>query len=451
MNSFNLKIKALGGIQNATIQIRPFTLIAGLNSSGKSFVTKSLYSVLNVLTKDSIPQLLNELLDEFSIFSYLFELNDDEQKQFLQDIDFLKGIFADGHLSENFNKIDLKKKLNAVKERISKLIQKINLGTSRSRLSRVDSFYLSLEKVNQLIEQPEETELELIENRLREAFCQNFQSSALDKIINRESDITKAQLKFESITDQLLCNIEIKNSNSVAYNIKNDFIEQCQSYSQMIYLESPAHLKLAKFLWASGFMKAKNELIGVPSYVYDLLGLIRKKVLRKTKPVLSKKELSSFLSAINGKLNVTETLDIVYQDNNDNSFSLEQTAMGIVNLGTILLLLENGVITKGSFIIVDEPETNLHPEWQALIVQLLYLLSQKGINIVIATHSGTIIRNIQNLMDKFGNSDKDQYWGINHLKNGKSVSLKKTNSEKLDLILKEINQPYISAVLNWDD
>lgn len=450
MNSFNLKIKALGGIQNATIQIRPFTLITGLNSSGKSFVTKSLYSVLNVLTKDSIPQLLNELLDEFFIFSYLFELDDDEQKQFLQDIDFLKGVFADGHLSENFNKIDLKKKLNAVKERINKLIKKINSGTSRSRLGRIDSFYFSLEKVSQLIEQPEKTELELIENRLREAFCQNFQSSALDKLINRESNAQKAQLKFESITEKLLCNIDIRNNNSVAYDIKNDFIEQCQSYSQMIYLESPAHLKLAKFLWTSGFMRAKNELIGVPSYVYDLLGLIRKKILRKTKPVLSKKELSSFLSAINGKLNITETLDIVYQDNNDNLFSLEQTAMGIVNLGTILLLLENGVITQGSFLIVDEPETNLHPEWQALVVQLLYLLSQKGINVVIATHSNTIIRNIQNLIEKSEQSN-NEYWGINHLENGRSLLLEKGNKEKISFILKELNKPYMSAVLDWND
>ncbi|HBR4688327.1 TPA: AAA family ATPase, partial [Klebsiella pneumoniae] len=37
---FDIDIKNFGKIKNAKVNIRPFTIIAGPNSSGKSFVTK---------------------------------------------------------------------------------------------------------------------------------------------------------------------------------------------------------------------------------------------------------------------------------------------------------------------------------------------------------------------------------------------------------------------------
>ncbi|MFT4927598.1 MAG: AAA15 family ATPase/GTPase, partial [Phenylobacterium sp.] len=49
-----LQIKNFGKIQDATIKLRPFTLIAGANSCGKSFVTKSLYSFFNTMNKDHL-------------------------------------------------------------------------------------------------------------------------------------------------------------------------------------------------------------------------------------------------------------------------------------------------------------------------------------------------------------------------------------------------------------
>ena len=52
--NFNLTIENLGNISKAEINVKPFTLIAGENSSGKSFATKSLYSILDTLNKDYV-------------------------------------------------------------------------------------------------------------------------------------------------------------------------------------------------------------------------------------------------------------------------------------------------------------------------------------------------------------------------------------------------------------
>jgi predicted ATPase len=59
----------------------------------------------------------------------------------------------------------------------------------------------------------------------------------------------------------------------------------------------------------------------------------------------------------------------------------------MTNLGMIQALLKNNVISKGSFVFFDEPETNLHPAWQVVLTKVLIKLAESGVNVVMATHS----------------------------------------------------------------
>ncbi|MGB3750622.1 MAG: hypothetical protein WA945_03580, partial [Arcobacteraceae bacterium] len=52
--NFRFKISNFGKINNLEINIKPFTVIAGINDSGKSFATKGLYSILSALSDDHI-------------------------------------------------------------------------------------------------------------------------------------------------------------------------------------------------------------------------------------------------------------------------------------------------------------------------------------------------------------------------------------------------------------
>jgi len=47
-----IKIKNLGPIEEAKLDIKPLTIISGKNSTGKSFIAKSLYCVFNTLNKN---------------------------------------------------------------------------------------------------------------------------------------------------------------------------------------------------------------------------------------------------------------------------------------------------------------------------------------------------------------------------------------------------------------
>ncbi len=53
---------------------------------------------------------------------------------------------------------------------------------------------------------------------------------------------------------------------------------------------------------------------------------------------------------------------------------------------------------KGDFLIIDEPELNLHPRNQRLVARLLARLARSGIKVMISTHSDYVIRELNNLI-----------------------------------------------------
>src|SRR6185312_11393067 len=53
---------------------------------------------------------------------------------------------------------------------------------------------------------------------------------------------------------------------------------------------------------------------------------------------------------------------------------------------------------EGDFLIIDEPELNLHPKNQRLVARLLARLARSGIKVMMSTHSDYILRELNNLI-----------------------------------------------------
>jgi predicted ATP-dependent endonuclease of OLD family len=65
--------------------------------------------------------------------------------------------------------------------------------------------------------------------------------------------------------------------------------------------------------------------------------------------------------------------------------------------------------TKGAYLIIDEPELNLHPDNQRKTARLIAQIVNAGVNIIISTHSDYIIRELNNLIilnDDFTSKEK---------------------------------------------
>ena len=63
-----------------------------------------------------------------------------------------------------------------------------------------------------------------------------------------------------------------------------------------------------------------------------------------------------------------------------------------------LVLFLRGIVGKGDLLIIEEPESHLHPGAQTKIAQTLARLVQAGVYIVITTHSNWLLQQIGNLI-----------------------------------------------------
>lgn len=75
---------------------------------------------------------------------------------------------------------------------------------------------------------------------------------------------------------------------------------------------------------------------------------------------------------------------------------LSNLSAGLKVFVVLQTLLENGALKRGDMLLIDEPEINLHPEWQIVLAEILVLLRKElGIVIYINSHSPYFIRAIE--------------------------------------------------------
>jgi hypothetical protein len=76
---------------------------------------------------------------------------------------------------------------------------------------------------------------------------------------------------------------------------------------------------------------------------------------------------------------------------------LTRTSSMVSELAPVVLFLR-GVMGKGDWLIIEEPEAHLHPAAQTNMAQLLGRMVRAGLQVVITTHSDWLLKEIGNLM-----------------------------------------------------
>jgi len=103
------------------------------------------------------------------------------------------------------------------------------------------------------------------------------------------------------------------------------------------------------------------------------------------------------------------------------SYAPINVASGIKSFGVIQMLLETGAINENSILIWDEPENHLHPEWQLLFARLLVQLAQRGIPILLSSHSPYFIQAIRFYSHKTPLQEYVRYYMAEEQSDGFSV------------------------------
>ncbi|NOI65991.1 AAA family ATPase [Vibrio sp. 99-8-1] len=401
--SLKFKVQNLGKIEDAEININPLTVITGPNGTGKSFFTKTIYSIFRII--EDTP-LISEILSLFEQAKYAFnheQCSIDECSE--AEKEAITSIFK---LMEEFSEtlippyIESQVNLNIISKFKKKLYSNfIVINTENENPDYIDhkkyrvfennclaSLNSSIGLAITFMSDASFSHKYLIENKLLDEIKDNFQIESSKKIISHNSD--SMHLELDSYFDLVIKSNADKERATIKINQKE--LEFFKNKPRSVFFESPAYWRVRDALVDAKMKSESGYLSGVPKYFFDLDSALRKKSTKSSDLLMVHDQIRS---NIGGEFNISNGNIVFFDESSQSEISKNLISFGMTNLGMVNALIKNNVIQKGSYVFIDEPETNLHPDWQVLMIKVLVQLSQAGVNVIINTHSTEILKYIE--------------------------------------------------------
>lgn len=412
-----LRLKNIGIIEEADINLPGLTVITGKNSSGKSTVGKALYAVIDgaidITEKynNDVSHMISVIL--VSVSGLLSELSmivrnssrDSEEeslriKQLFSEYikiwellnlrpSTMRVIASEAEVEElaqefeKFDVVDIIDKINKIRNKYKQ--PDIRVSDKREIRERVSEAGRRVDKLmNQLNATPDYKAYAVsnINDTLHKEFVNQIQPVKWDADY---SDITISNDR------QDIVDIRIDNNNVIALDIANPD----NYFDRAIMIDDPMIIdQIDGSISQTGYLGGNEYIPGMePSdHRESLLRLIRN---TKQRTVLEKTQISKEAQEIERKLDSMLSGDFSFEDEGSyiigkdgKKLRLSNMATGTKTVAILIMLIREGLLTQKSVLIFDEPESHLHPEWQNIFAEIIVLIEKViGAHIVLTTHS----------------------------------------------------------------
>ena len=399
-------IKNIGKVKEANIKIDGITVIAGENDTGKSTISKSLFTVFNSFYN----------IDKKIIGQYNSSIENIIIKNFSENLDFindssLKKLFPDNLI---INSIALKNK-NRIYDSFSESIPSllaygitnnlkiyksnslklkndilIYLKYHNSEINNIDEVIKKIEEIFNVSN--EETEKSILTENLNNEFNKQINNIFSDKNGIIEIKIKDKKISFEIFEDKVE---NIEKTSKININMEALYLDDPFIIDNNFYGSNPSNHK--EFLRSKLFSKIEDKTNNIE------------------KIIITKK-----LENIYKKLNGVCSGNIIESNKNTNNFSyrFNNKKLDIKNLSTGLktfvilkTLLEKGILEENGVIILDEPEIHLHPAWQVIFAELIVLIQKEfNMHILLNTHSPYFLNAIEIYAEKHNIKEKCNFY-----------------------------------------
>ncbi|CAC9616997.1 hypothetical protein [uncultured Gammaproteobacteria bacterium] len=444
MNKLDIEVKNLGKFKGGTIKVRPLTVLTGENGTGKSFFTKTLYSIFNTLNSNVLHRDIVANIEAIELNSHIFDLSirrisqyDKEQISSLRDnlitltssLDKFKNEVSTVYF---LNAMGLYEKTDGFLKKFEIYLTGVEKKPIKVRFAKkpIKRLAANFKTLREKLKNSQSSHITALNNTLCDEIRDNFQIANLLELISFDEKECKIQSNDKGLS-------LIFRGNNIISHISDDFIAQINQLSRVVFFESPAYWSVRDALNKSKEVEQSGDLTGVSKYFYDLDKILN--IKSKNPPVEGILEVASDLKQEVGGEFIFESGRLSFVDNSGKNIDKNLISFGMTNLGMVQALLKNNVISKGSFVFFDEPETNLHPSWQVLLTKVLIKLAENGVNVVMATHSLDMIKALE-VYTKEKNGD---FIAINHFT--KEGSLFKFDSDDVTENLIESRNELMNA------
>ena len=439
-------INNFGKLKNAEIEINRLTILAGVNNTGKSFVSRALYSIIKSVHENPFAMVFFPLIDEIREY---FEIVNTNKLAELKKVDKIVKEINQLILAENKTVVLTSQKTKSVLSSINKLVSSI----SKNELNSLENILKALQRKQNFGRVVRSANVEfdfkskfseisklskLSSNRflhfsisiaLKERLVRNFLTQNLLKLSNDQ----KKPIKF-NFNEMLKFEINNKNGNYV--DTKKFSFPISRLFSSVFYLET-------RPVWK---MKPSNHTVNDwlgrynfnPLYVDELLEFKNMESKNTTNPYIDLVDKVS--AAINGKISIDEDGEF-FKERNGKTIDFNNVSSGVIQFGMLGFLIEKNLIDNKSMIFIDEPETHLHPRNQIIFINILIKLVESGVTIVLATHSAEILSYIETYIKKYHSFNDNLALNL-FSESGVNISDCNNNEERIDNIQLELTEPF---------
>jgi len=274
----------------------------------------------------------------------------------------------------------------------------------------------------------------LIKNTIVEIFKKNIECD-FELVIN-EHEFKSIQLQVD--TGKVFVE-KNKNSTKIMLKITKDntdniaFINHLIFYTIISHLQTqPIFLPSSRLFFPSFYkyifntekefkdsmyqnldnINASNKKFYAPSYTQPVDDLIKKLIFSLDKPLENSKYLNNLSQIMEGNISVDRAeeigmADISYTHKSGENIPMYLSSSMVNQLSTLYLYFKYWYgYEDNSFLIMDEPEMNLHPSKKIEVMELLMSFASEN-KLLMATHSSTLAKSIINYMHLFDLKDKN--------------------------------------------
>ncbi len=383
-----LKTESFRAIEKADIIINGITVVAGENGCGKSTLSKLLYflyktvSNYDLLVTAGLKTKLRDIIQFLDIVEHEIMVSSKdkfkvdflrkERRELIQDI--LTQPLTDETVDRWLALIQMTSEAYNASQQSG--IKRLSLRSNRLRFIVGEILSDKIEENKESLDLPFEKISLKLEGHFKEAF---------GKIKSRPTSLFVEALRSVFSEGELPKKFEVLEFDDPIISTDRNNLAIPYSIQNTIYIDTPMMI---------GVSDSENE------HWNDLNELLVRRG-KSTSPLIS--NLISH-EIINGNVSVDDgpsSTDFSYKRSDGSVFNLLDCATGIKSFAIIQLLLKNGSLTDKTLLIIDEPESHLHPQWIIEYARLIVLLNKEiGIKFFIASHNPDMVSAIKYISEK---------------------------------------------------
>lgn len=377
MDKLQIHISNFRAIEDAQIALNGITVLTGLNATGKSTISRMMYYAGYYANhyQELIDDRLNGMLEGTTLYllQYLDLLPDDERMLFI-----FKGYRRFSH--KPFEEEDAYLMIDTLQKHYESGAQVKSLD--RERLGKVlgkqfknrQAFFKGLEELKEVIEGVYEFYRRLLKDR--------------PPIFLRD----KLSELFSTSKETLMKSFSVREGTEEIVGPSRKDVGVFTSFDKVFYIDSPMIANFSGDFPLGVLDQNWEELI---QFFYDGKTRSLRESEQRVEDLLAGITQGQVVLPSKDQDGVMRTRKIFFTESSGESYAIKEVATGIKSFALIQSLLQKGLLTERTLLIIDEPEAHLHPQWTVEYARIITTLHRElSVKFLLATHSPRLVQSL---------------------------------------------------------